>query len=121
MDVVKQWLDPLFEPLMDAAYQAERRDHLVPGSAAPATTSRTSPQIEPAPSPPAGVTEIPSQASPDGRARLRAATARNNPGKAPSVASPSHGETDRPNRGRKRRGDSLPDGGSGDAGKISSS
>ncbi|KAI9447222.1 ribonuclease III domain-containing protein [Lactarius psammicola] len=43
MDVVKHWLDPLFRPLLDVAYQEERRDHLVsvPGPAAPATTPRT--------------------------------------------------------------------------------
>ncbi|KAI9431498.1 ribonuclease III domain-containing protein [Lactarius indigo] len=41
MDVVKQWLDPLFGPLLDVAYQDERRDHLVAGPASPETTSRT--------------------------------------------------------------------------------
>ncbi|KAI9431741.1 ribonuclease III domain-containing protein [Lactarius indigo] len=41
MDVVKQWLDPLFGPLLDVAYQDERRDHLVAGPVSPETTSRT--------------------------------------------------------------------------------
>ncbi|KAI9432675.1 ribonuclease III domain-containing protein [Lactarius indigo] len=41
MDAVKQWLDPLFAPPLDVAYWAERRNHLVPGPASPATTSRT--------------------------------------------------------------------------------
>ncbi|KAH8994253.1 ribonuclease III domain-containing protein [Lactarius akahatsu] len=41
MDVVKQWLDPLFGPRLDVAYRDERRDHLVVGPAAPATTPRT--------------------------------------------------------------------------------
>ncbi|KAH8989893.1 ribonuclease III domain-containing protein [Lactarius hatsudake] len=41
MDVVKQWLDPLFGPLLDDAYRDERRDHLVVGPAASATTPRT--------------------------------------------------------------------------------
>ncbi|KAH9012557.1 ribonuclease III domain-containing protein [Lactarius hengduanensis] len=41
MHVVKQWLDPLFGPLLDVAYRDERRDHLVVGPAAPATIPRT--------------------------------------------------------------------------------
>ncbi|KAH9165619.1 hypothetical protein EDB89DRAFT_2133839, partial [Lactarius sanguifluus] len=41
MDVVKQWLDPLFGPLLDVAYRDERRDHFVIGPAAPTTTPRT--------------------------------------------------------------------------------
>jgi len=36
MDIVKQWLDPLFRPLVDAAYRAERREYLLPEPAAPA-------------------------------------------------------------------------------------
>ena len=122
MDVVKQWLEPLFEPLMDVAYRAECQNHLVPEPAALATTSRTPAQTAPAPSPPGRVTEIQtrSQASIDRHATLRATTTRNNPGKAPSVATPPHRETDRPTSRRKRRGASLRDGGSGDAGKTSS-
>ena len=115
MDVVEQCLNPLFGPRIDVAYLAERRDHLVPDPAAPPTTSRT-----PAPSPPGGATEIPRQESVDTHSRLRSATARNDPGKAPSVAVPPHGEKDRPSSGRKRRGANLQDGGSGDAGKPSS-
>ena len=117
MDVVKQWLDPLFGPLVDVAYLAERRDHLIPGPAAPETTSRP-PKTAPDPSLPGQVTEIPSQAT-DRHASSRAATARNNPGKAPSVTSPLRRETDLPNSRRKRRA-SLRDGGSGDSGKTSS-
>jgi len=48
VDAVKKWLDPLFEPLVDNAYRAERRDYLLPEPAAPATHSLTPP-----PSPPA--------------------------------------------------------------------
>lgn len=47
VDVVKSWLDPLFEPLVDNAYQSQRRDHLLPEPSAPATPSPT-----PSPSPP---------------------------------------------------------------------
>ena len=49
-DVVEQWLNPLLGPRIDIPYLAERRDHLVPDPAAPATTSRT-----PALSPPGGL------------------------------------------------------------------
>ena len=49
MDVVKQWLDPLFRPLIDAAYLAERRDHLVPGSDASALTRQPMQQRRPSP------------------------------------------------------------------------
>ena len=118
MDAVEQWLNPLFGPRIDVAYLAERRDHLVPEPAAPATTSRTPSMAASAPSPPGGVTEIPSRASADMHARLRSATARNNPGKAPSVEIPPHIETNQPNVRRKRRGASPRDGGSGDAGKT---
>ncbi|KAH9059194.1 ribonuclease III domain-containing protein [Lactarius vividus] len=41
MDIVKQWLDPLFGPLLDAAYQDARRDHLVVEPAASVTIPRT--------------------------------------------------------------------------------
>jgi ribonuclease-3 len=37
MDIVKKWLDPLFRPLVDDAYQAERRDHLDPAAPAALT------------------------------------------------------------------------------------
>jgi hypothetical protein len=33
MDIVKQWLEPLFRPLVDTAYSAERRQYLVPWAA----------------------------------------------------------------------------------------
>lgn len=49
MNVVKQWLDPLFRPLIDAAYPAERRDHLVPGSDASALTLQPMQQRRPSP------------------------------------------------------------------------
>ena len=120
MDVVEQWLNPLFGPRIDVAYLAERREHLVPDPAGPATTARTPSQAAPAPSPPGEATEFPNQASADMHTRLRSATARNNPGKAPSIAVHPHEEKDRPSSGRKRRGASLQDGGSGDAGKPSS-
>ena len=51
MDVVKQWLDPLFRPLVDAAYRTVRAVYLPPGPDAPAPTLQpiqqhgSSPQI----------------------------------------------------------------------------
>ena len=124
LDVVKQWLDPLFRPLIDHGYEAERRDHLVPGAAAPtapATTSSTPPQ-SPTPSPPGRAVEIAGQSNVDAHAGLRSRTTRNSPVQTPSVASPLPRETERPNIKRKRRGDNLrEDGGSRGACKISSS
>ena len=120
MDVVEQWLNPLFGPRIDVAYLAERREHLVPDPAGPATTSRMPSQAAPAPSPPGEATEIPNQASADMHTRLRSATAWNNSGKAPSIAVHPNGEKYRPSSGRKRRRASLPDGRSGYAGKTSS-
>jgi hypothetical protein len=124
LDVVKQWLDPLFRPLIDHGYDAERRDHLVPGSAAPtapATTSSTPPQsAAPTPSPPERAVEVAGQTNVDVHARLRSRSTRNSPVHTPSVSSPLQRETDRPNIRRKRRGDSLREGGSRDAGKMSS-
>lgn len=49
MNVVKQWFDPLLRPLIDAAYSAERRDHLVPGSDAPTLTLQPMQQRSPSP------------------------------------------------------------------------
>lgn len=49
MDVVRRWLYPLFQPLVDAAYQAERRDYLLPESAAPAPTLQPMRQRDPSP------------------------------------------------------------------------
>jgi hypothetical protein len=122
LDVVKQWLDPLFRPLIDHGYEAERRDHLVPGPSAPtapATTSSTPPQSA-APTPSPGAVETAGQTNADVHARLRSRSTRNSPVHTPSVSSPLQRETDRPNIRRKRRGDSLREGGSRDAGKISS-
>ena len=48
VDTVKRWLDPLFGPLVDDAYQAERRGYLLPEPATPVT-----PSLTPPPSPPA--------------------------------------------------------------------
>ena len=101
MDVVEQWLNPLFGPHIDVAHLAERQDHLVPNPAAPPTTSCTPSQAAPAPSPPGGATEIPSQASANTHARLRSATTWNNPGKAHSITAHPHGEKYRPSSGRK--------------------
>jgi len=116
MDVVKQWLDPLFRPLIDDAYKTERREHLVPSPAAPEGSSSMPPQsAAPTPSPPGGAIEILSQTNVDKHARLRSRTTRNSPRQAPRVASPLQREIDRPNSRRKRRGDTLRDDGSGDA------
>lgn len=49
MDVVRRWLYPLFQPLVDVAYQAERRDYLLPESAAPAPTLQPMRQRDPSP------------------------------------------------------------------------
>jgi hypothetical protein len=118
LDVVKRWLDPLFRPLIDHGYEAERREHLVPGAAVPATTCSPPPQsAAPTPSPPGRAAEVAGQTN---TVRLRAMTTRNSPVQTPSVASPPQRETDRPNIGRKRRGDSMREGGSRDAGKTSS-
>jgi hypothetical protein len=115
LDAVKEWLNPLFRPRIDDAYQAESRDHLVPAPAAPATTSSPPPQsAAPTPSPPGGDTEIPDRPI---HARLRSRTTQNSPGHTPRVASPLQREADRPNSKRKRRGSTLRDGGGGDAGK----
>ena len=144
LDAVKRWLDPLFRPLIDVAYQALRRDHLVPEPAAPATTSFTRPQSAAStPSPPGGAREIPVQRNVDMHARLRSRTTRNSPGQTssfpipsfptpsltppfypppsfppPSFPTPLQREADRPNSRRKVQGDSLRDGGRGDAGKT---
>ncbi|KAN0136254.1 Ribonuclease III domain containing protein [Lactarius tabidus] len=113
LDVVKQWLDPLFRPLIDHGYEAERQEHLVPGAAVPATTCSPPPQsAAPTPSPPGGAAEIAGRTN---TARLRARTTRNSPVQTPSAASPPQRETDRPNIRRKRRGDSMREGGSRDA------
>ena len=110
LDVVKQWLDPLFRPLIEVAYEAERRDYLMPGSASPAT-----PPGIPTPS---WDIEIPSKANVDARTRLRSRTTRNSLRQPSSVPNPLQRVADRPNTRRKRHGDSLVDGGSGDAGKT---
>ena len=117
LDVVKEWLNPLFRPRIDDAYQAESREHLVPASAAPATTSSPPPQsAAPTPSPPGGTTtETPDRTI---HARLRSRTTQNSSRQTPRVASPLQREADRPNSKRKRRGSTLRDGGSGDAGKT---
>lgn len=125
LDTVKQWLDPLFRPLIDHGYEAERREHLVPGAAAPTapeTTSSTPPQSS-TPSPPGRAAEIAGQSNVDAHARLRPKTTRNSLVQTPSVVSPLQRETERPKIRRKRRGDhSLrEDGGSRDACKTSSS
>ena len=116
LDVVKEWLNPLFIPRLDGAYQAESREHLVPASAAPAATSSPPPQsAAPSPSPPGGIIETPDRTI---HARLRSRTTQNSSGQTPRVASPLQREADRPNSKRKRRGSTLRDGGSRDAGKT---
>ena len=115
LDVVKKWLDPLFRPLIDHGYEAERRDHRVPGASAPETTSSTPPQsAAPSPSPPGRAVEIAGQKNVDMPTRVRSRTTQDSPVQTPSVAR----ETDRPNIRRKRRRDNLQEGGSRDAGKI---
>lgn len=114
MDFVKRWLDPLFEPLVDDAYWAERREYLVPGSPTP-------PQVvSSTPSSPGRAAEVLSQVGVDPHATSQTTPPGNSPAQASSVASSQQTETDPLPRGRKRRGASLRDGRSGDEGKTSS-
>jgi hypothetical protein len=129
IDVVKRWLDPLFGPFVDDAYQSERRHHdLLPEPAEPATPSPT-----PSPSPPlqcvAPATSLPryaaeglNQANVKGRRRPEETTTRHRPSmqyhRLEAGASPGPGATDRPRGCRTRRGIRSRDGGRGDAGKY---
>ena len=117
LDAVKRWLDPLFRPLIDAAYRAERRDYFKPEPVAPATP--TSPCSETSTSSLLKeAMEILGQANVDMDAKSRSRTTRNSPGQTPSVAIPLKRWANRPNSRRIRPGDSLRDGGSGDACKT---
>jgi len=107
LDVVKEWLNPLFRPRIEDAYQAESRDHLVPSSPPPPSTA-------PSPSPPGGAIETQGRTNLNIHARLRSRTTRNSSAQTPRVASPRQREADRPNSKRKRQA-TLRDGGSGDA------
>lgn len=40
MDAVKEWLQPLFQPLVDVAYWAERREYPAPGPTIPSKRRR---------------------------------------------------------------------------------
>lgn len=125
VDVVKRWLNPLFEPLVDEAYQSERLFYLPPEPAAPAT-----PSLTPPPSPPSQrVVSTPSllERAADGlnEANVRGHgrsehndTTRNRPMQYHSLApGASPGVTDMPNGQRTRRGMALQGGGRGNAGK----
>jgi len=124
VDVVKRWLDPLFEPHVDAAYWTERGYHL-PEPAAPATPSPTpSPSPPPqcvAPSPclPGRAAEGLNQVNVNGCRRSEETTAPNRPMQFHSlVAGASPWAIDGPSGGRTRRGIGSRDGGRGDAGKY---
>ncbi|KAH8994251.1 hypothetical protein EDB92DRAFT_1815181 [Lactarius akahatsu] len=122
LDVVKRWLDPLFEPFVDLAYWAERRHHLSLEPTAPATPSPTPspsppPQwIAPPPSPPGRAAEGLKQVNVKGRSE--ATTARNRPSQqrhSPAAAGASPGATYGPRGQHMQRGIGSRDGGRGDA------
>ncbi|KAH9059196.1 ribonuclease III domain-containing protein [Lactarius vividus] len=121
VDVVKRWLDPLFEPFVDVAYWAERRYHLSLEHTAPTTSFPTpslpiAPQwMAPAPSPPRRAAEGVKQV--DVNRRSEATTAQNRPSQRHSyaVAGAYPGQTDGPRGRHTWRGIGSRDGGRGDA------
>ncbi|KAH8989898.1 hypothetical protein EDB86DRAFT_2831388 [Lactarius hatsudake] len=122
VDVVKRWLDPLFEPFVDVAYWAERQHHLSLEPVAPATPSPTPslsppPQwIAPAPSPPGRAAEGLKQV--DVKGGSEATTARNRPPQQrhnPAAAGASPRATDGPRGQHMQRRIGSRDGGRGDA------
>lgn len=111
VDVVKRWLNPLLEPLVDNAYRSERRFYLLPEPAAPATPSLTPP---PSP-PPQRVARTPSllgwaadvrnEANVRGSGGSEQMTSRNRPVQYHSLAAGASPEaTDRTSGHRPRRG-----------------
>ncbi|KAI9447223.1 ribonuclease III domain-containing protein [Lactarius psammicola] len=119
VDVVKRWLDPLFEPVVDVAYWTERRHYLLPEPAAPETPSPTPspsppPQcVSPGPCLPGRTAEGLNQVNVKGPGRSEETTTRNRPLQSyySSEAGASPGVTDRPSGGRRWRGiDSRDDG-----------
>ncbi|KAH9061833.1 ribonuclease III domain-containing protein [Lactarius deliciosus] len=123
VDVVKRWLDPLFEPFVDVAYRAERRHHLSLEPTAPATPSPT-PSISPPPRWIAPASSPPGRAAGslkrvDVKGGSEATTARNIPPLqrlSPAAAGASPGATDGLRDQHTRRGIGSRDGGRGDAG-----
>ncbi|KAN0135785.1 Ribonuclease III domain containing protein [Lactarius tabidus] len=120
VDVVKRWLNPLFEPLVDNGYRSERRFYLLPEPAAPATTSLTPPpspppqRVAPAPSLLGRAVDGLNEANVRGRGGPEQRNARNRPIQYHSLAAGAPpGVTDRPSGYSSRRGMALLDGGRG--------
>ena len=125
VDVVKRWLNPLFEPLVDKAYQSERRFYLPLQPAAPATPSLTPPPsppsqlVVPAPSLPGRVPDGLNEANVRAHGGSEHNTTRNRPMQYHSLAlGASPGATDRFNGQRTQRGIALQGDGRSNAGKY---
>ncbi|KAI9431739.1 ribonuclease III domain-containing protein [Lactarius indigo] len=116
IDVVKKWLNQLFEPLVDAAYWAERQhylEHAVPATPSPTPSPPPPPQrIAPVPSLPGRAAEGLKQAEVKGQGRSEATKARNRPTQRQSLAAAgtSLGAIDRPGGQHTQRGIGSRDG-----------